>query len=85
MPYAGLMPSMEAIQQAVREPLSQAPLDQRSPAIRHLHLRKGEYRAPGNRAASQLPPAQKISPLAPRPDKSTGPSEVDVSAANQKC
>ena len=26
MPYSGLMPSMEAIQQAVREPLSQAPL-----------------------------------------------------------
>ena len=33
MPYAGLMPSMEAIQQAVREPLSQAPLDHQEFAI----------------------------------------------------
>ena len=33
MPYAGLMPSMEAIQQAVREPLSQAPLDHQQFAI----------------------------------------------------
>ena len=33
MPYSGLMPSMEAIQQAVREPLSQAPLDHQQFAI----------------------------------------------------
>ena len=33
MPYAGLMPSMEAIQQAVREPLSQAPIDHQQFAI----------------------------------------------------
>ena len=33
MPYSGLMPSMEAIQQAVREPLSQAPVDHQQFAI----------------------------------------------------
>ena len=33
MPYSGLMPSMEAIQQAVREPLSEAPLDHQQFAI----------------------------------------------------
>jgi hypothetical protein len=33
MTYAGLMPSMEAIQQAVREPLSQAPRDYQQFAI----------------------------------------------------
>ena len=33
MPYSGLMPSMEAIQQAVREPLSQAPVDHQEFAI----------------------------------------------------
>ena len=33
MPYSGLMPSMEAIQQAVREPLSQAPHDHQEFAI----------------------------------------------------
>jgi len=33
MPYSGLMPSMEAIQQAVREPLLQAPHDYREFAL----------------------------------------------------
>ena len=33
MLYSGLMPSMEAIQQAVREPLSLAPLDHQQFAI----------------------------------------------------
>ena len=33
MPYTGLMPSMEAIQQAVREPLSQAPRDHQAFAV----------------------------------------------------
>jgi hypothetical protein len=33
MPYSGLMPSMEAIHQAVREPLSQAPFDHQEFAI----------------------------------------------------
>ena len=33
MPYSGLMPSMKAIQQALREPLSQAPTDHNRFAI----------------------------------------------------
>jgi hypothetical protein len=33
MPYTGLMPSMEAIQQAVREPLSQAPREHKAFAV----------------------------------------------------
>jgi hypothetical protein len=33
MPYSGLIPSMEAIQQAVREPLWQAPRDPQKFAI----------------------------------------------------
>jgi hypothetical protein len=33
MPYAGLMPSMEALQQAVREPLTHAPHDHKGFAI----------------------------------------------------
>jgi hypothetical protein len=33
MPYSGLMPSMEAIQQALREPLSKAPTDHNRFAI----------------------------------------------------
>jgi hypothetical protein len=33
MPYTGLVPSMEAIQQAVREPLSQAPRDHQAFAV----------------------------------------------------
>ena len=33
MPYSGLMPSMETIQQAVREPLLQAPHDYREFAL----------------------------------------------------
>jgi hypothetical protein len=33
MPYSGLMPSIEAIQQAVREPLSQAPRDHKAFAV----------------------------------------------------
>jgi hypothetical protein len=30
MPYSGLMPSIEAFHQAVREPLSRAPLDHKA-------------------------------------------------------
>jgi hypothetical protein len=33
MPYSGLMPSMEAIKQAVREPHSQAPQDHNGFAV----------------------------------------------------
>ena len=33
MPYSGLMPSLEAIQQAVREPLSRAPRDHKGFAV----------------------------------------------------
>ncbi len=33
MPYSGLMPSLEAIQQAVREPMSRAPYDHQGFAI----------------------------------------------------
>jgi len=33
MPFTGLMPSMEAIQQAVREPLSQAPREHKAFAV----------------------------------------------------
>ena len=33
MPYSGVMPTMEAIQQAVREPLSRAPHDHNGFAI----------------------------------------------------
>ena len=33
MPYSGLMPSMKAIQQALREPLSKAPTDHNRFAI----------------------------------------------------
>jgi hypothetical protein len=33
MPYSGLMPSIEAIQQAVREPLSNAPRDHNGFAV----------------------------------------------------
>ena len=33
MPYTGLIPSIEAIQQAVREPLSQAPRDHQGFAV----------------------------------------------------
>ena len=33
MPYTGLIPSIEAIQQAVREPLSQAPRDHQAFAV----------------------------------------------------
>jgi len=33
MPYAGLIPSMEAIQQAVREPLLEAPRDHNAFAL----------------------------------------------------
>jgi hypothetical protein len=33
MPYSGLMPSLEAVQQALREPLSKAPSDHNRFAI----------------------------------------------------
>ena len=33
MPFTGLMPSMAAIQQAVREPLSQAPREHKAFAV----------------------------------------------------
>jgi hypothetical protein len=33
MPYSGLMPSIEAIQQAVREPLSRAPREHKAFAV----------------------------------------------------
>ena len=33
MPYSGLMPSIEAIQQAVREPLSHAPREHKAFAV----------------------------------------------------
>ena len=33
MPYTGLIPSMEAIQRAVREPLSDAPRDHKAFAV----------------------------------------------------
>jgi hypothetical protein len=55
MPYSGLMPSIEAIQQAVREPLSRAPLDHKAFAV-YIFERAREIdheRALGKKLAEQ--------------------------------
>jgi hypothetical protein len=55
MPYTGLVPSIEAIQQAVREPLSQAPRDHQAFAV-YIFERAGQIdreRAFGRNLAEQ--------------------------------
>jgi hypothetical protein len=61
MPYSGLMPSMEAIQQAVREPLSRAPREHKAFAV-YIFERAREIdheRTLGKRLAEQ---GQQIKP-----------------------
>jgi len=67
MPYTGLMPSLEAIQQAVRQPLWQAPRDHQAFAV-YIFERAREIdheRAFGRNLAEQCchqPPPSQDSP-----------------------
>jgi len=67
MTYAGLMPSMEAIQQAVREPLSQAPRDYQQFAI-YIFERARQIDRDWARAEAQRNPSRK----GPKPLPTTG-------------